>query len=402
MKKYTHWLALLVIFLWLPISAFAQNERVWQQRIDEGKAAMGDGQYAQAEDSFRNALVEALLFGRDDRKVGVSAYNIAEALSEQGRSIEAKQLYTKALHILEEKDGPDSPTVASVLIRQGVIATSENRMSAAESAFGRALPIVRRSWDKNDSELIRLEYLVALLELTTLHYEKADRGFADVIPRMEELYGSKTHEEVLEAKRFHASALKKLGRETEAALILNEVDAVVTSDFTYEPVLKPALLQQTQIFVSNKVVDPRRFSFLEDDVLVSREILAEYLSNEELKLLSSVNGKVVYDSVIIFEQIENDRIPLFRLLQAAGLKAYHDPQLGTIDFLRPSKMAQRPEPVVAKNTQGSTSGYSYSSSSYSGYSSYSGTGGGSVYVRGYYRKDGTYVRPHTRSRPTRR
>ena len=109
MKKYTHWLALLVIFLWLPISAFAQNERVWQQRIDEGKAAMGDGQYAQAEDSFRNALVEALLFGRDDRKVGVSAYNIAEALSEQGRSIEAKQLYTKALHILEEKDGPDSP-----------------------------------------------------------------------------------------------------------------------------------------------------------------------------------------------------------------------------------------------------------------------------------------------------
>lgn len=41
---------------------------------------------------------------------------------------------------------------------------------------------------------------------------------------------------------------------------------------------------------------------------------------------------------------------------------------------------------------------SYSSPSYSGSSSYSG---GSVHVKGYHRKDGTYVKPHTRSRPSR-
>lgn len=35
----------------------------------------------------------------------------------------------------------------------------------------------------------------------------------------------------------------------------------------------------------------------------------------------------------------------------------------------------------------------------SGGSSASPSTGGSVHVRGYYRKDGTYVRPHTRSRP---
>lgn len=50
-------------------------------------------------------------------------------------------------------------------------------------------------------------------------------------------------------------------------------------------------------------------------------------------------------------------------------------------------------------------GYSYSggSSSYRGYNSGSGSSYGSkdVSVRGYYRKDGTYVRPHTRSRPRR-
>lgn len=32
----------------------------------------------------------------------------------------------------------------------------------------------------------------------------------------------------------------------------------------------------------------------------------------------------------------------------------------------------------------------------------SSSGSGSVHVRGYYRRDGTYVRPHTRSRPGRR
>lgn len=36
------------------------------------------------------------------------------------------------------------------------------------------------------------------------------------------------------------------------------------------------------------------------------------------------------------------------------------------------------------------------------YPAASSSSGGSVYVKGYYRKDGTYVRPHTRSAPKRK
>lgn len=36
-----------------------------------------------------------------------------------------------------------------------------------------------------------------------------------------------------------------------------------------------------------------------------------------------------------------------------------------------------------------------------GGSSYAPSGDGRVHVRGYHRRDGTYVRPHTRSRPRR-
>jgi hypothetical protein len=60
-----------------------------------------------------------------------------------------------------------------------------------------------------------------------------------------------------------------------------------------------------------------------------------------------------------------------------------------------SKRAETPE-------VSSTSWTSYESSySTSSRSSYSGGGGGTVYVRGYYRKDGTYVRSHTRRAPRR-
>lgn len=51
----------------------------------------------------------------------------------------------------------------------------------------------------------------------------------------------------------------------------------------------------------------------------------------------------------------------------------------------------------------SSNHYNNSSSSRSNSNSYKSThSGGKVHVKGYYRKDGTYVRPHTRSAPKRK
>jgi len=46
--------------------------------------------------------------------------------------------------------------------------------------------------------------------------------------------------------------------------------------------------------------------------------------------------------------------------------------------------------------------YGYSTKKKKSYSSSNGNSGGEVNVKGYYRKDGTYVRPHTRSAPKRK
>lgn len=69
----------------------------------------------------------------------------------------------------------------------------------------------------------------------------------------------------------------------------------------------------------------------------------------------------------------------------------------------PSALIVAPAFGIGAGATGSDYGlYPYtSSSSGTGYSGYSGTAGTDVHVKGYTRKDGTYVRPHTRAAPGR-
>lgn len=53
----------------------------------------------------------------------------------------------------------------------------------------------------------------------------------------------------------------------------------------------------------------------------------------------------------------------------------------------------------AGSAGGSSSASSASTSSYRAPAADSTSSGGTVQVKGYYRKDGTYVRPHTRKKP---
>ncbi|MDR0510705.1 MAG: hypothetical protein LBH06_06405 [Rikenellaceae bacterium] len=83
----------------------------------------------------------------------------------------------------------------------------------------------------------------------------------------------------------------------------------------------------------------------------------------------------------------NDKLDQKRNLDAPHVNARHE-----------SSPKERKDPATKEITASETS-ISNSATSKSSNSSY---GGGSVSVRGYYRKDGTYVRPHTRSTSSRR
>lgn len=59
-------------------------------------------------------------------------------------------------------------------------------------------------------------------------------------------------------------------------------------------------------------------------------------------------------------------------------------------------------PVYTTYSNYNSNNSSYNSSYYRSSSTSSSPSSGTVHVRGYTRKDGTYVRPHTRSSPSRR
>lgn len=97
---------------------------------------------------------------------------------------------------------------------------------------------------------------------------------------------------------------------------------------------------------------------------------------------------------------------------ANGWARLYGPGTGEAYVYRASALVQRRAPAV-RSTASSRSASSHGSGKSvaavvadsakpqppSGGSSASPSTGGSVHVRGYYRRDGTYVRPHTRSRP---
>ncbi|MFA7482973.1 MAG: hypothetical protein WC314_20865 [Vulcanimicrobiota bacterium] len=84
------------------------------------------------------------------------------------------------------------------------------------------------------------------------------------------------------------------------------------------------------------------------------------------------------------------------LLEAAKAKGFRLISNGTTVEIRRTYTGDANAPMRDAGSSYSTySGGSYSSSGGSS------SAGGPVHVRGYYRKDGTYVRSHTRSRPSR-
>lgn len=97
-----------------------------------------------------------------------------------------------------------------------------------------------------------------------------------------------------------------------------------------------------------------------------------------------------------------------RKLKSISKKSYYKKHGHTFASFNRNR---RPEVYAApRQSTGSGSGITSSrtpstpstSSSQSSYSPPARSTGGSVQVKGYYRKDGTYVRPHTRSAPKRR
>jgi tetratricopeptide (TPR) repeat protein len=108
-----------LIMLW-GMAAGAEDAQ-WESYTNTAKAALSQGQYAEAEQQFLAALKVATDFAPDDPRLATSFSNLAMFYHTQDDYAHAESLYQRLLELLERVLGPTHPQVADVLERYAAL-----------------------------------------------------------------------------------------------------------------------------------------------------------------------------------------------------------------------------------------------------------------------------------------
>lgn len=117
--------------------------------------------------------------------------------------------------------------------------------------------------------------------------------------------------------------------------------------------------------------------------------MQEYVSTESITILSGNTYDIIQPGTVVYLNSEKNKDDLIIYYKN---KKWRAPKTYTSSFVTKNEYYK-----LKNNTN------SYSTSNYNSYTPTPSTSnGGSVSIKGYYRKDGTYVKPHTRRAPSRR
>jgi len=164
---------LVCLLLLLPgASAFAQLSP-WQQKIEAGYQALAEKRYADAEQWFQNALVEVEALPPEDGRLN-QALEALETLY-RAWSPAKGETYFCDLQARWEKENPDDPRVASVLIAFAALLHHEPIDAAG---YAQVVPLYRRALQIE--ETVYGENASCLVEpLERLAYYAAQTGHAE-------------------------------------------------------------------------------------------------------------------------------------------------------------------------------------------------------------------------------
>ena len=128
------------------------EETIWGQHSLEGVRALEHGNYVEAEDWFKSALIEAEWFGPEDLRLATSLDNLAGLYVKQGRYAEAEPLHKRALAIYEKTLGPDHPQVAQTLENYAALLHKIERSGEATTNELRAKAIRAKHAEQNPAK----------------------------------------------------------------------------------------------------------------------------------------------------------------------------------------------------------------------------------------------------------
>ncbi len=183
--------------------------------LELGRARSGAGDLGGAEGPFQEALhLSQSNFGAASQESGRSLWALARLRYQQDRFVDAKQLYNRGLHILENADAP--PTDISALLDDlANVYADEQQWALAKQTYERALDIDRRVLgDDHPRVAMRLNNL-AIVAQNMGDLKLAETLFVDAIRRDERAYGDQ-HPETGTARGNYGLLLQREGRLADA------------------------------------------------------------------------------------------------------------------------------------------------------------------------------------------
>jgi tetratricopeptide (TPR) repeat protein len=196
--------------------------------LELGRARAGAGDLGGAEAS----LQEALHLSQNDRgarsqEAGRALWALGQLRQRQGRLTDAKELYDRALDILETASAP-ATDVSALLDDLAQVYARGQQWALARQTYERALEIDRRILgDDNPRVATRLNSLATVAQ-NVGDLKRAETLYRDAIRRDERDYGA-LHPETGAAQGNYGSLLQREGRLAEAEPLLREALSVALS-----------------------------------------------------------------------------------------------------------------------------------------------------------------------------
>ncbi|HME40558.1 MAG TPA: tetratricopeptide repeat protein, partial [Steroidobacteraceae bacterium] len=194
--------------------------------LELGTARSGAGDLSGAEAPLQEALrVSQSEFGASSQESGRALWALGLLRYEQGRFVDAKQLYNQSLNILESTSAPVTD-ISELLDDLAQVYVSQQQWSLAKQTYERALEVDRRVLgDDHPRVAMRLNNL-AVVAQNISDLKLAEALFRDAIRRDERAYGDK-HPETGAALSNYGLLLQREGRLAEAEPLLRKALDIV-------------------------------------------------------------------------------------------------------------------------------------------------------------------------------
>jgi tetratricopeptide (TPR) repeat protein len=196
----------------------AAGQTGWEQDQSAGKAMFEQRRFEEAEHLFRQALVKAHEFGREDPRFATSLKDLAGLYRVQGRFAEAEPLLRLAIEVME-RDGREHPELAADLELLARIYLAQMKLSEAELTFKRELALLERKHGAEALEIVpALNSLARVIQIVTKRAGEARDLLLRVIAIREAKQGPEHPDVALDLIRLGrlCAVLKEFG-DAEAA-----------------------------------------------------------------------------------------------------------------------------------------------------------------------------------------